>query len=299
MGESMSTFLEIILRSLEYGSIYALAALSIILVFRTSNITNFAQGVLGMFNTYVVAKLVINFGLPVYVAVFGGMLSALLIGFLIDIIIIRKASNVSPVSKQIITLGLVSVILGIAPMLFGVYDLSLPKFIPEGSVKFLGASLSYNAILNITLGIALMSLMFFVLQKTKWGLAIRTTASNESTARLMGVPTKNVTMITWGVAGMLSALAGTMAAPFSSVSLTFMNDIQIIALLACVLGGFQTFHGPVIGAYIIAIVTNLLQFYMTFPDGNVWGKPLLYILILVLLVVRPYGLFGSKIVKKV
>lgn len=300
MGESfVSTFLEIILRSLEYGSIYALAALSIILVYRTSNITNFAQGVLGMFNTYVVAKIVITTGLPVYIAVLGGMLSALILGFLIDFLIIRHTTKVSPVAKQIITLGLVSIILGLAPMIFGVYDLSLPKFIPTGTFTIFGASLSYNALLNISLGVIIMGGMFYILQKTKWGLAIRTTASNEQTARLMGVPTRTVTMVSWGVAGMLSTLSGTMAAPFSNVSLTFMNDVQIIALLACVLGGFQTFHGPVIGAYIISVSANLLQFYMKTPPGTIWGKPILYILILIFLVIRPYGLFGKKTIKKV
>lgn len=295
----MGTFIEIILRSLEYGSIYALAALSIILIFRTSNITNFAQGVLGMFNTYVVAKAVQTFNIPIYFAVFIGMVSALLLGFIIDLLVIRRANHISPVSKQIITLGLISIILGIAPMVFGVYDMSLPKFIPNGSLSLLGASISYNALLNISLGIIIMITMFYILQKTKWGLAVRTTASNERTARLMGVPTKTVTMIAWGVAGALSVLAGVMTAPFSNVSLTFMNDVQVIALLACVLGGFQTFYGPVIGAYIIAIGSNLLQFYMKTPPGTVWGKPLLYILILVFLVVRPFGLFGKRTVKKV
>ncbi len=144
-----------------------------------------------------------------------------------------------------------------------------------------------------------MLVMFFVLQKTKWGLAIRTTASSESTAKLMGIPTKTITMVTWSVAGMLSVLAGTMTAPFSNVSLTFMNNVQVVALLACVLGGFQTFHGPVIGAYIIAVGTNLIQFYMTVPDGTIWGRPLVYLLILVFLVIRPFGLFGKKTVKKV
>lgn len=295
----MSTFIEIILRSLEYGSIYALAALSIILIFRTSNITNFAQGVLGMFNTYVVAKAVQTFNIPIYFAVFIGMASALVLGFIIDFVVIRRANHISPVSKQIITLGLISIILGIAPMVFGVYDMSLPKFIPTGSLSLMGASISYNALLNITLGFVIMTLMFYILQKTKWGLAVRTTASNERTARLMGVPTKTVTMIAWGVAGSLSVLAGVMTAPFSNVSLTFMNDVQVIALLACVLGGFQTFYGPVVGAYIIAIGSNLLQFYMKTPPGTIWGKPLLYILILVFLVVRPFGLFGKRTVKKV
>lgn len=295
----VSTFLEIILRSLEYGSIYALAALSIILVYKTSNITNFAQGVIGMFCTYIVAKLVTDAGLSVYVAVPGGILSALVLGILIDILIIRHTQKVSPIGKQIITLGLISILLGVAPMIFGVKELSMPKLIPNGSLSIVGATISYNALLNISLGIILMGLLFLILQKTKYGLSIRTTASNEPTARLMGVPTRNVTMVTWGVAATLSALAGVMAAPFSSVSLTFMNDVQLIALLACVLGGFQTFYGPVIAAYIISIASNLLQFYLVVPPGTIWGKPILYILILAFLTVRPYGLFGKKMVKKV
>ncbi len=295
----MGIFIEIIFRSLEYGSIYALAALSIILVYRTSNITNFAQGVLAMFNTYVVATAVNKYGIPIYGAVVIGIVSAIVVGILIDIIIIRNAKKVSPVGKQIITLGIMAIILGAAPFIFGYYDLSLPKFFPNGSLTIIGAQLSYNAIFNISLGVVIMLALFYVIQRTKWGLAIRTTASNEVTARLMGVPTKTVTMLSWAIAGALSVLAGTMTAPFSNVSLTFMNDVQIIALLACVLGGFQTFHGPVLGAYIISISLNLITFYMRVPDGTVWGKPLIYLLILLFLVVRPNGLIGKKLVKKV
>ena len=293
----MSNLIGIILRSMEYGSIYALASLSIILVYRTSFTTNFAQGVLGMFNTYLVATLIHKQGLSLYAALPLGILSALAIGFLIDIVVIRRAKRVSPVGKQIITLGLLSIILGLAPMIFGVYDLTMPHFINAGRVNILGASISYNALFNIIIGIVLMGLMFFILQKTKWGLAIRTTASNEVTARLMGVPTKTVTMVTWGIAGVLSLIAGVMASPFSVVSLTFMNDVQITALLAAVFGGLQTFHGPVVAAYILAIVGNLLQIYL--PNGTVWGKPVMYMLLIVFLYFKPYGLFGKKVVKKV
>lgn len=288
---------DIILRSLEYGSIYALASLSIVLVYRTSFTTNFAQGVLGMFNTYFVASLISKTGMSLYAALPLGILSAIVIGVLIDIIIIRNAKAVNPIGKQIITLGLVSIFLGIAPMVFGVYDLQLPRFIPTGSLVIFGSNISYSALFNILFGIVLMAILFYILQKTKWGLAIRTTASNEITARLMGVNTKTVTMLSWAVAGVLSLFAGTMAAPFSAVSLTFMNDIQITAFLACVLGGFSTFHGPVVGAYVIAIATNLLQVYL--PGGTIWGKPLVYLLLFIVLYFKPMGIFGKKIVKKV
>lgn len=293
----MSNLIGIILRSMEYGSIYALASLSIILVYRTSFTTNFAQGVLGMFNTYLVASLINKQGLSLYAALPIGIVSAITIGFVIDIVVIRRAKRVGPVGKQIITLGLLSIILGLAPMVFGVYDLNMPVFINAGRMNIFGASISYNALFNIVLGLVTMSVMFYVLQKTKWGLAIRTTASNEITARLMGVPTKTVTMLSWGIAGVLSLLAGVMASPFSVVSLTFMNDVQITALLSAVFGGLQTFHGPVIAAYLLSIIRNILQVYL--PNGTVWGKPVLYILLLVFLYFKPYGLFGKKVVKKV
>lgn len=294
-GRQVTTFLQLLLRSLETGSIYALASLGIILIFRTSNITHFAQGSMGMFNTFVVTMLVARAGLPLWAAVLGGMVSAIASGFLVDFFIIRRAKKVSPVAKQIITLGLIMIFVGVAPMLFGVDPLSLPKFIPSGEVGVFGASISYNGLFNITLGVVLMLILFYVLQRTKMGLAIRTTASNEPVARLMGVPTRNVTLFAWAAAACLGCLAGVMIAPATSVTVNLMDSVQVNALIACVLGGFQTFYGPVLGAYIIGIGKNMLVYY----GNSVWGEQMLYLLVLVFIVFRPQGLVGKKFVKKV
>jgi branched-chain amino acid transport system permease protein len=291
----MSTFVQILLRSLESGSVYALAALGIIVIYRTSNITNFAQGAVGMFNTYVVTFLVIQAGFPLWLAILGGVGTAILMGFTIDYLVIRHTKKVSPVAKQIITLGLIMVVLGLAPMLFGVDPLNLPRLIPEGNVNILGANLSYNGLFNIVFGFTLMFILFYILQNTKVGLAVRTTASNEYTARLMGVPTKTVTLGAWALAAVLGLLAGVMIAPTTSVNLNLMDVVQVNALIACVFGGFQTFYGPILGAYIIGISRNMLLYYF----NSVWGGQILYVLILIFLIFRPYGLIGKKVVKKV
>lgn len=291
----MSTFVQILLRSLESGSVYALAALGIIVIYRTSNITNFAQGAVGMFNTYVATFLVIQAGFPLWLAILGGVGTAILMGFTIDYLVIRHTKKVSPVAKQIITLGLIMVILGLAPMFFGVDPLNLPRLIPEGSVNILGANLSYNGLFNIVFGFSLMFILFYILQNTKVGLAVRTTASNEYTARLMGVPTKTVTLGAWALAAVLGLLAGVMIAPTTSVNLNLMDVVQVNALIACVFGGFQTFYGPILGAYIIGVSRNMLLYYF----DSVWGGQILYILILIFLIFRPYGLIGKKVVKKV
>jgi branched-chain amino acid transport system permease protein len=294
-SENMSIFIQIFLRSLETGSVYALAALGIILVFKTSNITNFSQGALGMFNTFVVTTIFNTFGVPLWVAIVGGLISAFIIGMMIDLIIIRHTKKVSPVAKQIITLGLIMILVGLAPIFFGVDPLNLPRLLPSGNVSILGANISYNGIFNITFGLVVMGALFYVLQYTKVGLAIRTTASNEYTARLMGVPTKTVTLGAWAVGSMLGVISGVMIAPTTTVTLNLMDVVQINAFVAAVLGGFQTFYGPVVGAYIIGVVANLLLFYVS----PVWGGQILYVLILLFLTVRPYGLFGKKVVKKV
>lgn len=295
----MASLLEIVLRSLEYGSIYAFAALGIILIYRTSFTTNFAQGVIGMFNTFVVAKVMTDYGLSLFVSILIGIVTAIITGILIDLVIMRNADKVSAVGKQIITLGVLMIITGITPLIFGVYPFVLPRIIPEGYLNILGATLSYNALFNILLTLFVMLVLLYILLKTKAGLAIRTTASNEETARMMGIPTKTVTMVTWAVAAVLSLLSGVMAAPFGVVNITFMNDVQINAFIAVVLGGFSTFHGPVIASYIIAIASNLFQIYLPQGFGTIWGKPLVYLLVLVFLVFKPRGLFGKAIVKKV
>lgn len=295
----MSSVLEVVLRSLEYGSIYAFAAFGIILIYRTSYTTNFAQGVIGMFNTFAVAWFMQELGVNIWVGVLIGILTSISMGVLIDFLIMRHTSKVNVVGKQIITLGILMIIVGITPMIYGVYPYMIPRFIPEGYANLLGATISYNALFNILLTVVVMLAMLYVLLKTKIGLAIRATASNEKTARLMGIPTKSVTMAAWAVAAGLSLLSGVMAAPFGTVNIGFMNDVQINAFMSVVLGGFSTFHGPVIAAFIISVLTNLFQVFLPTGMGTIWGKPLVYVFILLFLVIKPHGLFGKKTVKKV
>jgi branched-chain amino acid transport system permease protein len=291
----VSTFIQLVTRSLETGSIYALAALGIIIIFRTSAITHFAQGAMAMFNTFVVTIFYINFDMPLWMALIAGIFSAFLSGFLVDYLIIRHTKKVSPVAKQIMTLGLIMVFVGVIPLFFGVEPLNLPKFFNSGEIAFLGAKISYNGLFNISFGLILMFVLFYILQKTKWGLAVRTTASNDVVARMMGVPTRKVTMAAWAIAAGLGVIAGVMNAPTTTVTPNLMDSVQLNALIACVLGGFQTFYGPVLGAYIIGIVKNLFVYYIS----SVWGDQLLYISILIFIVFRPHGLIGKKVIKKV
>ncbi|MDR2609927.1 MAG: branched-chain amino acid ABC transporter permease [Clostridiales Family XIII bacterium] len=283
------------IRSLETGSVYALAALGIIIVWRTNLVMHFAQGSMGMFSATAVAFVLNRAGLPLWLSVLAGVGVAVLLGFAVDFSIIRRLKKATAVGKEIITLGLIMVFLGLAPIIFGTDPMQLPKFITSGDVQLGGASISYNALLNIIIGIVITLVLFYILQNTKIGLAVRATASSEITARLMGIPTRTVTLFSWATAGVLGMLAGVMIAPTVMVTPSFMNAVQVNALFACVLGGFQTFYGPVIGAYLIAICSNFLKLYVS----SVWGEQLMYLIILAFLLFRPNGLVGKTYIKKV
>lgn len=291
----MSTFLQLFLRSLETGAIYALAALGVIIVYRTNFMVNFAQGTMGMFGAYIVTTLFARLNLPLGVCILLGILCGALIGVVVDFLVIRRTKRVAGSGKEIITLGMMMAFLGITPMIFGVDAMRLPKLIETGDLGIMGANISFNSLFNIIFGLGLTVALFLTLQKTKLGLAIRTTASSERTARLMGVPTKLVTLFSWILAMILGTLAGVMIAPSTSVTTGLMDTVQVNALIACVLGGFQTFYGPVIGAYIIAILNNMLTYYV----DSTWGQQLVYLLIIIFIVFKPVGLVGKKVTKKV
>ncbi len=291
----MADILRILFNSMQTGSTYALAALGIALIWKTSRTTNFAQGSIGTLNAYVAGILLVSWGWSIWLVAAASMVTAFFTGILIDAFIIRPAARVSPISKQIITLGLIMVIVGLIPLLFGVDPYRLPSFIPGASVTVAGAALRYNTVFVVTISLALMGGLFWFIQKTRWGLAIRVTAISESTSRLMGVPTKTVTMISWASAAMMGTLAALIVAPQASVNPNMLLDVQVSAFFAGVLGGFSTFAGPVVGSFIIAFSRNFTAFYIS----DIWGNVIVYSLILVFLYFKPYGLFGKKSVKKV
>ncbi|MCL2364800.1 MAG: branched-chain amino acid ABC transporter permease [Defluviitaleaceae bacterium] len=290
----MNIFVQILFNSLETGGILALATMGIILIFRTSKAFNYAQGVISMFCAFIAAWFMSETGFNVFVSTLAGVVGAVSVGILIDRVVIKRTIKLHSVSKQIVTLGLVIVFLGLAPMFFGNIPLTYGRF-AQGTQTIMDATITNSALVNIFIGVALMAALFFIIQKTKWGLAVRATASNDTVARMMGIPTSIVTMGAWAVAAALGSLAAMMVAPTTTVNFMMMDSIQITALLACVLGGLGTFFGPVFAAYLIALARNLISFYIS----SVWADAIVYLSILGILLINPNGIFGKKLVKKV
>ncbi|MBS7528142.1 branched-chain amino acid ABC transporter permease [Fusibacter paucivorans] len=290
----MDLFLQNIVGGLQSASMYGLAALGLVLIYKTTGVINFAQGELGMFNAFVAAWLYAN-NVPLVIAVLLTLIIAGIVGFLIEWGVMRHAVKIDPLGKMIMTMGFVMIAQGLAPMFFGNNPLYFPKLLQGDPINIGGVSILPNTILIIAITLGIMAALFYVLQKSKWGLAIRVTAENIQTAKLMGVPTKYVSIAVWTLGTALGALAATMVAPLTTVSVTMMADIHLKSFISAVLGGFATFYGPVVGAFIIGILNNLIGFYIS----SKWATAILYVFILIVLIFKPTGIFGKKHIKKV
>jgi branched-chain amino acid transport system permease protein len=286
----------------------AIVTMAITLIFRTSFTTNFAQGVISAFGAYVAAWSITKLGLPVLVALPLSMLVSMVIAVLVDVGLFRRGRYVNALSKQIITMGLISIITGLIPVVFGTIDQYMINSLVKGNLVIdvagnVDISVTYNAIVCVAITAVIIPLIFVLLRYSKWGLSVRATASNEYVAGMMGINTHIVTAVSWGLAGALGALAAYMrASEVKVVTGYFMTEFQVSAFLAGILGGFGTFHGPVICALLIPLAENLV-----FAAFNIlgmseltgWSKVIVYAISLVIIFIKPQGIFGKKIAKKV
>ena len=293
--------------------ITCLAAFAVTLIFKTSTTTNFAQGSIAALGCYVTAELFGKYDIPVWIGVFVGMIVGILAGLFVDVVIFRRGKSVNAVGKQIITMGLVSIIFGGIPLIFGnpesipfeaFYNTVKAGVMPNLLVPFFGGELviSKHALICLVITVVVLAALFLLLKFSKWGLAVRATASNEFTAELMGINTHVITAMSWGIAAALGVLAAVMyAGGGAKIGPSFMTTIQVNAFLAGILGGFSTFYGPVIGAICIPLATNCVGFLANFGLTGItrWNNVIVYILMLIVILIKPQGLMGKKIVKKV
>lgn len=282
---------------MQYACILALATMGIVLIFKTSFTTNFAQGSLAVFGCYVTADYVARLSGNFIFGILIGLAAAFAFGIVIDVFIIRKGRRVTAVGKQMITMGIVLFLTGTIPLIFGNVPIPVQRFLSGNTLfSLFGANLviTNQALASLGLTAIILTSVFLALKYTKWGLGVRATASNEAVASMMGINTHFITAFSWAIAGALGAMAAIMYASSTSLSVGLMTSVQVNGFLASILGGFSTFFGPIVGAFLIPIIGNIIGF-----SASLWKDVIVYVLILIVILIKPLGLFGKKTIKKV
>lgn len=301
----LSAYLTILIGVIPSMCAGVLATFAVTLIFKTSYTTNFAQGVISALGAYAAVEFTLIHGYPLWMVAAIGILVAFLIGVVIDVLIFRNGRYVNALGKQIITMGLISIFVGLIPFVFKVAHLesvpALPFIHLSKGLRVGEVFVPYNTLIALGVTVVLLALVFTLLQKSKWGLSVRATASNELVAGMMGVNTKLITAISWGIAGAFGAVAAILYIGNVTLSSGYiMTTTQINAFLAGILGGFATFYGPIWGCVIIYMLNVLIGCVCVHVESlSNWKEAVVYLLVMLLVLWKPQGLFGKKMVKKV
>ncbi len=304
---SIQDILQTLVNSLPMIGRYALVTMGIVLIFRTTATTNFAQGLIGTFGTFFVTFLSLTFTeLPLWVCLLLGMVVGFLLGMFVDVALIRQARRITPSGKQMITMGVMMILVNVTPMIFR--DITLwtrpGKAFTTGILHFslFGHALNITemGLLAFVIAAVVLGAVFAALKFTKWGLGVRATAANETVAQMMGVNTRIITAFSWALAGSLATLGGFFTGAGTALNVTLMGNAQVYGFLACVLGGFGSFPAPILGAVIIPLVYNFAgNPGLMGPNAGMWQNMITFVVVLLLILAFPNGLLGKKYIKKV
>jgi len=295
----VTDFLQQVVSGLASGGIYGSLALALVLIHRATGIINFAQGEMAMFTTFIAWSLTTSHGWPYWPAFLATLVIAFVGGVGLHRLVIRPVEGKSVLTVVIITIGLVLILNGGATWIWGgeVRTFEDTPF-PTNTIDIRGVAISVADLGTIAVSIGVVLLLWAFFRFTKVGLALRASAINPSESRLVGVRVGWMLGLGWGFAAVLGAVAGLLAAPTVFVDPNMMQAILIYAFAAAVLGGIDSPAGAVVGGLMLGVGLNLIGTYVDFI-GSELRLPLALLVILVVLLIRPTGLFGRPVVKRV
>ncbi|HEY8103818.1 MAG TPA: branched-chain amino acid ABC transporter permease [Gaiellaceae bacterium] len=294
----MATFFQQVVAGLGSGAIYGALALALVLIHRATGVINFAQGEMAMFTTYIAWALMEHHGWSYWPAFVATLIFAFGLGLGIQRVVIAPVANAPVLTTVIMTIGLVLIFNGLAPLIWSAEIRAFPSPFPNETWQIGEVSISQQDVGTLAVVLALVALLWAFFQFTKVGLALRASAVNPEASRLVGVRVGWMLAIGWGLAAVLGAVAGMLAAPTVFLEPNMMQPILIYAFAAAVLGGIDSPFGAVAGGLMLGVGLNLIGAYVDVV-GSSLQLPVALLIILVVLLVRPAGLFGKPVARRV
>jgi branched-chain amino acid transport system permease protein len=290
-------FAEQTVAGLATGGIFGSLALALVLIYRATEVINFAQGQMAMFTTYVAWQLM-AWGLGYWAAFFLTLALAFVGGILVERVAIHPVERAGPLTVVIVTIGLLILLEGLAAWIWSPEIKSFPSAFPTRPIRIGGVAFSLQDIGTIGVALASVLVLWVFFKFTKAGLAMRAAAMRPVAARFVGVRVSWMLALGWGLAAVLGAIAGLMIAPTVFLQPTMMDVILIYAFASAVLGGIESPAGAVVGGLLLGVFLNLVGTYVGAISPEL-RLPVALGLLLVVLLIRPTGLFGHKVVRKV
>jgi branched-subunit amino acid ABC-type transport system permease component len=286
-----------IVSGLAIGGTYALIAMGMVMIYRTSHVLNFAHGEIAMFTTFIAFTLLGSPHIPVWGALFLTILSAVLIGVAMEYLIIRPARGrgANEGTYVLIMLGFFLSIQGVASWIWGTGVTRFPKIVTDEPVQALGLVMSASAMITLIVTCVLMLVLYLFFKFSLVGMAMRAMSENLNGSLLMGIRVNRIFLATWGIACAMGATAGLLVVNITYLHPGMMLPLLLKAIAGAVLGGFGSYPGVLLGCMLLALAESLLGIYVSTELKTVFA----FLLITVVLLVRPTGILGTKEIYKV
>jgi len=282
------------------GSIYALLALALVVVFRGSGQLNFAQGEMALFCAFFAQTLTLS-GLPVVLAIVAAALSGFVMGAGVERFLIRPIEKKSPIAVVVVAVGLFLGLNNLVAVIWGVDARRMPSPFPNEADDFIrigGAAVRLERLGIIAVLLLLVALLWLMFNRTRIGLAMRAVANNQPSSQLVGIRVGRVLAIGWGLAGAIGAIGASLLAPQAGLSGAMMFGPFIFAAAAATVGGLDSPVGAVVAGLALGLIDAYIVGYLTWIGGDL-VLPVTFGIILAVLVLKPSGLLGSVRVERV
>ncbi|MBW1682939.1 MAG: branched-chain amino acid ABC transporter permease [Deltaproteobacteria bacterium] len=291
----MIDFLQIIVSGIAVGSSYALMGLAMVIIYKTTEVPNFVQGEMALISVFLAFMIINSYGAPVYVAFPCALAFAAVLGGFLEFAVLRRAKEPNILSLIVITMGLEMVLMGIVSWKFGADAKTMPFPIsPYDSVALGEIFISGLELLTMLTALVLMIAIFLFYRFSKLGVAMKATQQNKVAARLMGIRTNRINLLTWGMSSVVGCVAGLLISPVV-MDPYMMWDPMLKGFTAAVVGGMTSLPGSVVGAYIVGVIEHLFGAYVSIEFKSVVA----FAIIVLVLCIKPSGLFTRHYVKKV
>ena len=287
---------QLIVGGLASGSLYALIAIAIVLVLQSTDIPNFAQGEMAMFSSFVAYSLLNNYGLSWWLVLPVTLGFAALQGVIVQQVVIRPLLGKPVLNAVIATLGLNIALHSLAGMIWGNETNIMQSPISDlPAIKVFGVNVSPDSALTVAVSLAMVITFTLILRHTRAGIALRAASQNQSVARLMGIPISRAFALAWAMGAVAGAVAGLLVAPVLFLDVNMMGPLLIKGFAGAVLGGLGSLGGVFVGGLLLGVIENLMGAYVS---GS-FSEALSFLLIIVVLIVAPSGIFGRIKSRKV
>jgi branched-chain amino acid transport system permease protein len=291
--------IQLLVNGLVVGTLYGVVAMSFVLIYKATQVVNFAQGELLLIGAWVCWALLTRYDVPFWIGMPLTLVFMFIFGVAIQIVILRPMIGEPIISVIMVTIGLSMVFQAALKWIFGVNPQPFPRVFTSQSVNLFGLQIQTVYVMSLIVSLAMMIGMAWFFRSSKYGLAMRATAFNQQVAQSLGISVKNVFAMAWAISATVSAVAGVVVAVVNGVS-SGLSAYGIKVFPAAILGGLDSIAGAVLGGIIIGLLENIAQYvdseYLHW--GNLYEIAPFYVLIIILMI-KPYGLFGTRDIERI